>query len=181
MRTCPRPTFRHATPDDAVAVADILIGVRLAFMPYAPSAHSEDEVRAWVREQLLPGGGVTVAEVAGGVVGLVATSPGDGVTWIDQMAVQPALVGQGVGAALLDRVLRASPWPIRLYTFQANARARRFYERHGFVPLQFTDGSTNEECCPDVLYGWEAVPSRPAATPPGDGADQRNPEFRGAS
>ena len=30
--------------------------------------------------------------------------------------------------------------PIRLYTFQANNGARRFYERHGFTPIAFGDG-----------------------------------------
>jgi hypothetical protein len=42
--------------------------------------------------------------------------------------------------------------PVRLYTFQPNEHARRFYERKGFAPIEFSDGSTNEERCPDVLY-----------------------------
>jgi ribosomal protein S18 acetylase RimI-like enzyme len=44
--------------------------------------------------------------------------------------------------------------PIRLYTFQENDGARRFYERHGFRAIEFGDGSNNEENCPDVLYEW---------------------------
>lgn len=47
---------------------------------------------------------------------------------------------------------RTRPFPIRLYTFQQNAGARRFYGRSGFASIQFTDGSANEERCPDVLY-----------------------------
>jgi hypothetical protein len=39
-----------------------------------------------------------------------------------------------------------------LWCFQRNTRARRFYERRGFAPIRFTDGSANEERCPDVLY-----------------------------
>jgi len=42
--------------------------------------------------------------------------------------------------------------PIRLYAFQQNAGARRFYERFGFLPIEWSDGSRNEEGCPDVLY-----------------------------
>jgi len=42
--------------------------------------------------------------------------------------------------------------PIRLYTFQANGGARRFYERHGFQPVAFSGGRDNEECCPDILF-----------------------------
>jgi hypothetical protein len=29
-----------------------------------------------------------------------------------------------------------------------------FYERHGFMAIEFTDGSGNEEKEPDVLYRW---------------------------
>ena len=68
------------------------------------------------------------------------------------MAVDPALVNQGIGTSLLAQALRTLALPIRLYTFQANAGARRFYERHGFIPIEFTDGQGNEEHCPDVLY-----------------------------
>lgn len=39
-----------------------------------------------------------------------------------------------------------------------NTAARRFYERHGFVPLAYTDGADNEENRPDVLYEWPAMP-----------------------
>ncbi len=46
------------------------------------------------------------------------------------------------------------PLPVRLYTFQENHRARSFYERHGFKVIELTDGSANEERCPDVLYEY---------------------------
>jgi hypothetical protein len=48
--------------------------------------------------------------------------------------------------------------PTRVYTFQANSGARRFYERHGFAAIQLTDGQGNEEHCPDVLYELGAAP-----------------------
>ncbi len=48
--------------------------------------------------------------------------------------------------------MRTMSLPIRLYTFQANLGARRFYSRHGFVAIEFGDGRANEERCPDVLY-----------------------------
>ncbi len=43
---------------------------------------------------------------------------------------------------------------LELWTFQVNARARRFYERHGFVEVDRTDGGHNEERQPDVRYAW---------------------------
>lgn len=144
--------LRPATAADAARVADILIGTRAAFMPYAPSAHPQPEVRRWVAARLVPSGGVVVAERGGRVVGVMAVEHGASGSWIRQMAVEPPLVGQGIGSVLLAHALRTLAHPIRLYTFQANTGARRFYERHGFVAIEFTDGQGNEERCPDVLY-----------------------------
>jgi GNAT superfamily N-acetyltransferase len=145
-------TLRPATAADAHSVASLLIETRAKFMPYAPSAHPETEVREWVKNHLVPAGGVTVAEAQGQVVAAMATETTDGLSWITQMAVNPQLVVHGVGSLLLAHAIRTLAPPIRLYTFQANAGARRFYERHGFVPIEFTDGQANEERCPDVLY-----------------------------
>ncbi|MBK9521844.1 MAG: GNAT family N-acetyltransferase [Rhodocyclaceae bacterium] len=145
-------TLRPAELSDRTMVSDILIAGRSTFMPYAPSAHTEAEIRDWVGEQLIPGGGVTVAQRSGNIVALVATSQIGEHCWIEQMYVHPAAVGLGIGSVMLEHVVQQTSLPIRLYTFQANAGARRFYERHGFHALQFTDGQTNEERCPDVLY-----------------------------
>jgi GNAT superfamily N-acetyltransferase len=143
--------LRPATAEDALRVASLLIETRAAFMPYAPSAHPDAEVRKWVAGYLVPSGGVTVAEIQGEVAGAMAAERKD-VSWITQMAVDPALVGRGIGSLLLAHAVRTLALPIRLYTFQANLGARRFYERHGFVAIEFTDGRANEERCPDVLY-----------------------------
>jgi len=43
---------------------------------------------------------------------------------------------------------------LRLFAFQRNAPARRFYEARGFIAKEFTDGATNMEREPDVLYEW---------------------------
>lgn len=144
--------LRRANSTDAVRIAEILIEVRSSFMLYAPSVHTEAEVRDWVSMHLISTGGVTVAERKEEVVGLVAVSTDGNYQWIDQMSVHPPLVGQGIGARLLEYVVATSTLPIRLYTFQANLDARRFYERHGFLAVEFTDGQANEERCPDVLY-----------------------------
>ena len=150
--------LRPASGNDAPRVAQLLIETRGQFMPYAPSAHSDAEVREWVAATLVPGGGVIVAEVRGRVLAAMATARDGGCAWITQMAVDPAVVGRGLGSTLLAHALSALPRPIRLYTFQANSGARRFYERHGFAAIQFTDGQGNEEHCPDVLYELGAAP-----------------------
>ena len=103
---------------------------------------------------------MTVAELDGELVGLMALSSQPDGSWIDQMSVHPSHVGQRIGTSLLAHALATLPAPIGLYTFQRNAGARRFYERHGFVAVTFTQGEANEERCPDVLYEY---PVRPRA------------------
>lgn len=152
----PAATLRQATSADATRVADLLIETRRRFMPYAPSAHPEHEVRAWVANHLVPTGGVTVAERGDTVIGAMATARVNGQSWIHQMAVDPSHVNEGLGSVLLRHALSTLPSPVRLYTFQANTGARRFYERHGFTAVTFTDGRDNEERCPDVLYECRA-------------------------
>ena len=121
-------------------------------MPYAPAAHSDDEVSAWVASKLIPSGDVVVAEIEDAVVAAIHTECRHSISWITQMAVDPRFVGKGIGSFLLAHTMRSMTLPIRLYTFQANLGARRFYSRHGFVAIEFSDGLTNEERCPDVLY-----------------------------
>lgn len=123
-------------------------------MPGVPMAHPDEAVREWIRRDLIPAGRTTVAIVDNRVVGFIAVSMDADGGWIDQLYVHPTWVGRGIGTALLDLARRQLSTPLRLYTFQVNRRARRFYERRGFRPVAFGDGSSNEEKCPDVLYEW---------------------------
>ena len=62
---------------------------------------------------------------------------------------------RGIGSALLEAALAdaaASTPVLGLCTFARNARARRFYERHGCVAVALCDGTGNEEGEPDVRY-----------------------------
>ena len=43
-----------------------------------------------------------------------------------------------------DREAAGVPGGLQLWMLQVNEPARRFYERHGFVAEQFTDGAGNE-------------------------------------
>lgn len=155
------PVLRPAVAADADAVAAVLVMSRRAFLPYAPMAHPPEDVRRWVAGTLLPGGGVTVATLNGVVVAVLAVSRQGGVGWVDQLYVQPGHEGQRLGSLLLQHAHDLLPRPVRLHTFQANAAARRFYERHGYAAIAFGDGSDNEERCPDVLYELAAASPTP--------------------
>ncbi|WP_422110095.1 GNAT family N-acetyltransferase [Bradyrhizobium elkanii] len=62
------------------------------------------------------------------------------------------------GGALLE-IARQDAGRLQLWTFQRNARARRFYETRGFVADEETDVSGNEEREPGVHYRWTRGPA----------------------
>jgi GNAT superfamily N-acetyltransferase len=147
-----QPTLRAAKVTEAGRVAEVLVASRREFLPFAPMVHLVEEVEQWVRTNLIPVGAVTVALIGGEIVGVLALSTENETTWVDQLYIHPLHVGQGIGSALLSLAVAGAPASVRLYTFQQNNRARNFYERHGFVVVEFSDGSTNEEKCPDITY-----------------------------
>lgn len=149
------PDFRGATEADNDAVAEVYLRSRKELVACAPLVHSDDNVREWIREKLIPSGQLTVAVVGGVVVGFVAVSRSSECSWIDHLYVIPAYIRCGIGTALLDNIKQELPPPIRLYTFQGNEVAQRFYEHHGFKVIDYSDGTTNEEKCPDILYEWQ--------------------------
>lgn len=144
--------FRTAKNDDVDSVVKILTESRLEYLPYIVSPHTLDEHQWWVREVLIPTGGVVLATINSRDVAVLATSLSEGFGWIDQLYVAPGFISRGIGTALLSHAVSVLPKPIRLWTFQINHKAIRFYEHHGFVAIEFTDGENNEEKSPDVLY-----------------------------
>ena len=107
-------------------------------------------MRAWIRDVLLPTREVWVADEDGRAVGFAALAGNT----LEHLYVHPAEQGKGIGATLLARAKKQSPAGLRLWVFQRNERARRFYERHGFALARLTDGTANEEHEPDALYDW---------------------------
>ena len=73
--------------------------------------------------------------------------------WIDVFHVAPERHGRGIDRALIGRALKGRR-RVKLWTFQRNTRARRFYALQGFRELRLTDGRGNEEREPDVLLEW---------------------------
>jgi GNAT superfamily N-acetyltransferase len=145
-----RVAIRRGRPDDATAIAGVWLRSRAASVPaIPPPVHTEDEVQAWFEEVVLPTREVWVAEDGDVVVALLVLE-GD---WIDQLYVEPDHVGRGYGAGLMAVAKQMRPLGLKLWTFEANIRARSFYERHGFVPAGATSGD-NEEGVPDVRYEW---------------------------
>jgi putative acetyltransferase len=142
--------LRLAAADDASAIAILLRTTFRISLPFLPELHTAEEDLGFIRRKVLTEDTVWVAEVAGAVAGFIAFRDG----WIDHLYVHPDRQGGGLGPALLDKALEDG-MPRQLWTFQQNARARRFYEARGFRAIRFTEGEDNEEKTPDVLYLWE--------------------------
>ena len=141
--------IRRATAADADAVGDVFLASFHATYAF-PLAHTDDEVRGWIRDQLVARQETWVAVEAGRVVGLMAVAPGE----LDQLYVAPDRLGCGIGRRMVELAKERSPDGLALYTFQVNDRARRFYVRNGFVIDALGNGSGNEEGQPDVRYVW---------------------------
>lgn len=144
-------TLRPATADDLPALAELLIRVRTAAFPHMPEGiHPPDEVRAYVGGWDLAAWEVWLAEDGAEPLGFAVVS-GD---WLDSLYVAPECAGTGIGGALLDIAKQLRPGGFCLWVFEANTPAREFYERRGFVELEHTDGSGNEEKAPDLRMAW---------------------------
>jgi GNAT superfamily N-acetyltransferase len=163
--------LRPAAPADAAALGDLYLRSRGALAAYAPLAHAPAAVRDWLARVLIPSGGVTVAHDGDALVGMSAHTHDGPLTWLDQLYVCPTRLREGIGARLLAHVQALTPVALQLHTFQPNAAAIAFYERHGFVEIGRGDGSDNEERCPDLVYRWVAPPASGRAA--SGGADAR--------
>jgi GNAT superfamily N-acetyltransferase len=148
--------IRRAFPAEADALAALWLRSRAASVPsIPPTVHTDEEVRRWFHEVLLPSSEVWVADSEGDVVALMVLDR----EWIDQLYVAPNSTGRGIGGTLLEHAMSIRPTLLKLWTFESNLGARRFYEAHGFAVIASTTGE-NEEQAPDVCYEWRPFMTR---------------------
>ncbi|HEX3859057.1 MAG TPA: GNAT family N-acetyltransferase, partial [Pseudolabrys sp.] len=90
---------------------------------------------AWWRErwrnEMVPAAKIVMAESGGALAGFVTIDPKT--MYLDQIVVAPEHWGGDIARTLLDEAKRLSPRGIELLVNKDNARAIRFYEKHGFV------------------------------------------------
>jgi GNAT superfamily N-acetyltransferase len=123
--------LRHATDQDADAIAELFFA-SYRLLTFLPMLHSIEGYRRFVA----------------GVLALQGEE-------IRQLYTRPDRIGRGAGTELIEAVKASGVAALELWCFQANARARRFYEARGFRAIRFTDGADNEERVPDVRYRWD--------------------------
>lgn len=140
--------LRRARPAEAEALAGLWLRSRRAAAGVPRTPRSDDEVRAWFADSVLPSQEVWVAEAGGGPIALMVLAG----EWIEQLYVDPDHQRAGHGAALV-RLAQAERSTLALWTFLANARARAFYESLGFR-RSGPASTANEERAPAVVYRW---------------------------
>lgn len=140
--------LRAARSTDAGAVGTILSEF-IDTTDWMPRIHTRAEDLAHAGS-MIARGWVTVAEQGRHVVGFAALNGKE----VNALYVAAAVRGQGVGTALLHHLQKAQD-TLALWTFQQNEGAQRFYLRHGFVEMDRTEGQTNDEGLPDILYAWQ--------------------------
>jgi putative acetyltransferase len=82
------------------------------------------------RSELVPQATITVAVSDTGLVGFVTVDSRTG--YLDQIVVAPEAWGGPLAASLIKEARRISPAQLDLLVNKDNARAIRFYEKHGF-------------------------------------------------
>ena len=148
------PTLRQARANDAAECAHVYLRSRAFGLPQVPVVHEPSEVRRWMADEVIGHADVWVAEVDGVIGGLLVLAHERDGGWVDQLYLDPSWMGRGLGDRFVELARRRCPGGLQLWTFQSNAAALRFYERHGFVAEESTDGRGNEERAPDVRYRW---------------------------
>lgn len=158
--------YRNAVIDDAPGVRALYIASFTDTFGhlYSPANYDifmagQSEAR-WLAECTDPAFAVHLAEDDGRLLGFAKLGPpsmpfdpGDrAAIELRQLYVQPETKGAGVGAVLMDWTVaearRRGAADLWLSVFTENTRARRFYERYGFVevmPYHFMVGDQADE------------------------------------
>ena len=139
--------LRPARTTDAGRTGTILSGF-IDETDWMPRLHSRAQDLGFAGS-MIDRGWVTVAEADGIVVGFSACDE----QFVHALYIDADARRQGCGTALLAQMQQVNS-SLTLWTFQANGAAQDFYLRHGFVELDRSDGSHNDEGLPDVRLRW---------------------------
>ncbi|MBE1282057.1 MAG: GNAT family N-acetyltransferase [Rhodobacteraceae bacterium] len=155
-------TLRAAYPTDAGTTGEILYRFMMD-TEWMPKLYTAAETIGFCGT-MIERGWVTVAEMDHQVLGFLARDGEE----ICALYVARGAHKTGIGKQLLDHAKEGSD-RLMLWAFQHNVGAQRFYRREGFVPIETSDGSRNEEGLPDIAFEWVRQKSgKPAATGPNE-------------
>ena len=122
---------RPMQPDDLAETLDVWVAAWQAAYPAIDFEARRSWAAARIAELERTGSKSCVALQEGRIVGALVVDPQTG--YLDQIVVATQCQGAGVGAVLVAEARRLSPAGLDLHVNRDNARAIRFYEKHGFI------------------------------------------------
>jgi putative acetyltransferase len=146
-----RCAFRRMIPSDLSEVLDLWAA------SWSEAYHDIDfeARRAWFTDHLAnwqkDGGDVWLQVQSGALVGLLCLNSNSG--HLDQICVSTSQKGSGAADALMAHACAVSPLGLHLDVNADNARAIRFYQRHGFEKTG--EGINPNSGRPKLLMRWQ--------------------------
>jgi putative acetyltransferase len=124
-------TLRPYLVTDEAAAIELWRRTWQQHYPHLDFAARVDWWRERWRNELVPVAKITVAEAQHDLVGFVTVDPQT--LYLDQIVVAPEVWGAAIAPALIAEAKQLSPRGLDLKVNSDNARAIRFYEKHGFA------------------------------------------------
>jgi putative acetyltransferase len=123
--------IRPMQPADLRETLDVWVSAWQAAYPAIDFNARRDWMVDRIAELESTGSRSLVAMTGDRIVGAMVVNPDTG--YLDQIVVALECQGQGVAEALLTTARQLAPAGLELHVNQDNARAVRFYEKHGFL------------------------------------------------
>ena len=142
--------FIKAIDEDAAEISQILEDWA-ASNREIPLVHNVEE-RADYGRWLLERTSVTMIHNSSGVVGFLALEK----HIIQALYIKKGFQGFGFGQAAIKFAQKQFK-ELRLWVFQSNIGAQKFYQRLGFQVVEKSDGEYNDYSLPDVFYCWKST------------------------
>jgi len=133
---------------DAGRLADMM-GAANGQLEWLPKLYSGAEEIVMVGD-MIDAGWVRAAYADDVLAGFIARKG----TEIHGLCVAPAMEGTGVARKLVANAKRKAKM-LGLWSYQANTRATRFYQKAGFKEITRTDGAGNDAHLPDIRFEWK--------------------------
>ena len=126
--------IREFKSEDTIETARVWHRSGLEEYTYTPFQNLDEATAIQVfRDVIAKHCDIWVYEAAGSICGYLAMKG----SYIDRLYVDPAHQRSGIGTALIMHAKALSPRGLELHTHEQNHRARKFYEKLGFVPVKF--------------------------------------------
>ncbi|MFC5996033.1 GNAT family N-acetyltransferase [Pseudonocardia hispaniensis] len=137
--------IRRARPDEAGLLAELAVRSK-AYWPYPPEFIARFAETLGLTPDVIATNEAWVAERGGAVLAFYLLVHRDERTFLDDLWLEPAVIGQGIGRALFSHAReRAAAAGARFLEWDAEPYAVGFYRRMGGRHIGFVDSPLGRE------------------------------------